>query len=213
MKRLTLCVLLYGALISAAAAQEPVPSLIRADLLIFHHTAATTEQVTYILNVPPRPGDTLQASVRLFHPTEAPDETDNNSDIRLVADDNKLNEGIEKLEQSGNFEVLHQVAWQQPVYDSANTPRVSLVSSRHGKLLKGTAQLSFERYFQLAITLLYEPRFSDAEPLEQESPESETVFIHLKEVMTDNILYYLDHPLVGVLAQITVLETIAPEDN
>ena len=55
--------------------------------------------------------------------------------------------------------------------------------------------------------MLYEPGFAASEPVEQDSLEIGTVLIKLKEVMTDNKLYYLDYPLLGVLAQITVLET------
>ncbi len=195
-----------------APAQEPVPTLCRVDLLIFRHTTTSAEQINDILNVPPHPGDSIQASVELFPSSSEKQTNGEDNRAHLIPGENKLSVEIEKLGRSEKFELLHQVSWQQPVYDPQNALYISLIPERRHNLLKGTLKLSYERYFQFAITLLYEPGFADLEPSEQESPESSTVFIHLKEVMTDNKLYYLDHPLLGVLARITVLETAAPGD-
>ena len=163
--------------------------------------------------MPPRPGDAILASVNPFARSTSAETADTSGGgIRLVESPGKLSAALATLDDSENFEPLHHVSWQQPVYDLQNALRVSLAPARRGNLLKANAKLSFDRYFQLAMTLLYEPGFSDAEPFEQDLPESNPVFIHLRETMTDNVLYYLDHPLVGVLAQITVLQTERPGD-
>ncbi len=210
MKKLA-SVLLLAAL--SAAAQEPVPALVQVDLLLFRHATTSPEQAGAIAALPSRPGDVIQASVELFAPSTGAATAGNKENaVRLVASPGKLNAALKKLGNSENFELLHQVSWQQPVYDPQNALHVALVPARRGGLLKGSAKLSFDRYFQLAMTLLYEPGFPDAEPSEQNSPASDTVFIHLKETMTDNKLYYLDHPLLGVLAQITVLTAARPGD-
>ena len=217
MKRSANCVLggAWALVMLAAAplaAQETVPTQVRVDMVIFRHTTASAEQINNLLNLPPQPGDHIQASVDLFR--DAPQsETAAADNVRLLTGYRKLNDHITQLEAAESFELLHQVAWRQPVYDPQNAVRVSLLPQRRGELLKGTAQLSFERFFQFAVTLLYEPGFSNLEPTEQAAPESDTIFIHLKEVMTDNVLYYLDHPLVGILAQVTILESANPGDS
>ncbi len=210
---LLLSALLLLTLPTPAPAQEPVPTLCQVDLLVFRHTTTSQEQINNILNVPPRPHDNIPAGVGLLAAPTEPAADDNPNDIRAINDDSALSGEAARLTQTKNFELLHRVSWQQPVYDLQNALHVAFVPARRGGLLKGSAKLSFDRYFQLAMTMLYEPGFADLEPTEQDSPESGTVFIHLQEVMTDNQLYYLDHPLLGVLAKITVLETDAPDDT
>ena len=213
MKRYAYAALLVALLPITAAAQEPVPVLVQTDLLLFQHTSILPEQIDAIAAMPPRPGDTLRASINLSADSTGKGTLSGaDSGIRLVESSGRMKRALKSIEDSENFKLLHQVSWQQPVHASHDAVYVALTPGRRGGLLKGNAKLSFERYFQLVITLLYKSSFQDSEPLERESPSSDTIFIHFRETMTDNVLYYLDHPIVGGLVQITVLESAPPSD-
>ena len=198
--------LLLTLLSPLAAAQEQAPVLAQVDLLLFRQLTTSPEQTSAIAVMPPRPGDVMQAGVELFARADEGEA----GDVRLVRGPGKLGAELDALDASDNFEVLHQVSWRQPVYDLQDALHVSLLPERRDGLLKGNAKLSFHRYFQLSVTLLYEPGFAAEEPSERDRPESDKVFIHLRETMTDNQLYYLDHPLVGALARVTVFDPETP---
>lgn len=200
---------LVAALLAAPAvpAQEQIPTRAQVDLLIFRHVTASPEQAGDIARTSSPLDDGVYTGVDPFSTETAVAE---NNVARLSESASKLNDEAKKISRSENFELLQRISWNQSVHDPQNAFHVSLLPARRGGLLKGAAKLSFERYFQLGITLLYEPGFAASEPAEQDSLETETVLIKLNEVMTDNKLYYLDYPLLGVLAWITVLETEAP---
>ena len=202
---LILFFLLFIAKISLA--QEKLPEKIQIDLLIFRHITATPDQINNILSLAPQQGDITQEGVKSLTNSTNKNTIQNEGDGFLkIVDSTKLENEIKKISQSEYFEIMQQITWQQPVYSPHNALFISLSPNRYNGLLKGTAKISFDRYFQLAIDLLYEPDLSDAEPTEQDSPESKLVLTHLTEVMTDNKLYYLDHPLLGVLAKVTVIK-------
>ena len=210
MNRLAFALLPATLFAAAATAQEPIPTRAQVDVLIFRHVAASPEQADNIARASPQHGGDVYTGVNPFS-TETGVTENNVSPLSESA--SRLNKEAQRITRAEDFELLQQISWNQPVHDPQNAFHVSLLPARRGGLLKGTAKLSFERYFQLEITLLYEPGFAASEPVEQDSPEIETVLIKLKEVMTDNKLYYLDYPLLGVLAQITVLETETPETS
>lgn len=197
--------LLPAALLVAppASAQQPAPLRAQVDLLIFRHVSASLEQAGNIVRTSPHDSDPVYTGTNLFSTETA---VAGNRSVRLSEKSNLLEEEAKKISDSEDFELLQRISWDQPAPDPQNAFHVSLLPTRRDGLLKAAAKLSLERYFQLEISLLYEPGFIDSEPVEQDSPETETVLIRLDEVMTDNILYYLDHPLLGVLAVITVLK-------
>lgn len=196
--------LLAALLAAPAQAQQTAPIRAQVDLLIFRHLAAPPEQAGDIARTSPHDGDYVYAGVNPFSTGTA---VAGDKSARLSEETDRLDDEAKRISDSEDFELLQRISWEQPAPDPQNAFHVSLLPARRDGLLKGAAKLSLERYFQLEISLLYEPGFTDSEPVEQDSLETETVLIRLDEVMTDNKLYYLDHPLLGVLALITVLKT------
>lgn len=180
----------------ASIAREPAE--IQLDLLVFRHNTTLPEQIDAILKVPPRPGDVIPPSVQLSAAT-------NGDELQLARSDS-LEKQAEEIEKSRHFDLLHKISWRQPVYALQDAPYVSLAPTSCCGLVQAVAKVFYERYFQLTISLLYDPELAQPELTEQDTPENKTVFINLKETMTDDKLYYLDHPLLGVVAKLTVTE-------
>lgn len=194
--KLSLWLFLLSLLPGASIAREPVE--VRIDLLVFRHNTAPDEQVDDILNVPRRSSDIIQPSARLASATS-------DSELRF-AEPGALEKQSAKIENSENFDLLHRVSWRQPVYTPQNAPYVSLSPDPCCGLTQAVAKVFFERYFQLVINLLYDPDLGRTIPTEQDTPENKTIFIRMRRTMADDTLYYLDHPLLGVIVKVTVIE-------
>ena len=69
-------------------------------------------------------------------------------------------------------------------------------------MLKGVAWLSYENYFQLRLDFQYDPEYSE-EPAVTPQPTTTLIPIHMKKVVGEEELHYLDHPIIGVLVEIT----------
>ena len=115
-----------------------------------------------------------------------------------------------RLEKSGQYQILHHAAWQQPV---ASPDEVHPVRLTNGKTLAqasasapavdGSLRLSKEQFLQLDLELLY--HYPTSAPNENPAA-SDGLLLQVNRKLRSGDLNYLDHPMVGVLAQITPVE-------
>ena len=214
MKKINLLALSLPIMLSSALPEitfaQPAEQ-IQIDLLVFRHNTASREQIDDVMSVPPRPGEVIQPGVQLSADTTA-DTVEKMSKPKIV-ETGGLEEQARKIREAEDFDLLYEVSWQQPIYTSQNAPYISLSPKKHTGLLRAVAKVSFDRYFQLVINLLYDANADNPEPAVQDIPESSALFIGMKEVMTDNLLYYLDHPLLGALAKVTVKPVQTESDS
>ncbi|MDQ4146834.1 MAG: peptidoglycan binding protein CsiV [Pseudomonadota bacterium] len=140
------------------------------------------------------------------------------------------------LENSGRYEVITDVAWRQPRLNeqSAKAVRIhggleytlpSAASTQTGILnsdlfndrqvsskleqLDGTVKVEPGRYLDVTTDfVLREPVATQALGMNQPGPANELYQFRIKHErrMQSNELYYLDHPLLGILVQITPME-------
>ena len=201
MKKNTPAVLLLFAssfLADASVAQTlaRTPEQVQVDLLVFRHNTATQKQINDIASVPPRPGATFR------------EEAGEGNETPIFTTEG-LEEQSRKIEESAIFDLLYRVSWRQPVYALQDAPYVSLAPQKRTGLLQAAVKVSFDRYFRLVIDLLYDPYLNASTSIEQDAPENRPLFIRMQEVVTDGTLYYLDYPLLGVIAKLTKVKDAA----
>ena len=115
-----------------------------------------------------------------------------------------------RLEKSGQYRILYHAAWRQPVAppDEAHPVRltngISLAqASLEAPAMDGSLKLSKERFLQLDLELLYHYPVSMSS---EEPVASDGLLLQTRRKLRPNDLNYLDHPVIGVLAQITPME-------
>ena len=115
-----------------------------------------------------------------------------------------LKDEAEKIELSNQYKLLYHVAWKQPPYHRAQARYIDILQGPANGLVQGVAWVSYERYFRLRLDLQYDPHFSN-NPEAMEMPQTFLIPIHIKKIMSEQKLFYLDHPIVGVLATVRAL--------
>ena len=173
------------------------------DLLVFRHTMVTEEQINDIASVPPLPGEITWEGGNL--PDVPPNATGEENEIRIITT-NGLEEQAKKIQASEFFEFLYRISWRQPVYTPQDARYIPLAPKKHTGLLQAAVKVAFERYFRLDMDLLYDPHIDGSRSIEQDAPENQPLFIRMQEVITDDALYYLDHPLLGVIVKVSVVK-------
>ena len=117
-----------------------------------------------------------------------------------------------RLEKSGQYRILHHAAWQQPAShpDEAHPVRLTngkkfSEASPDAPALDGSLQLSKEQFLQIDLNLLYHYPAATSDP-DGESTGSDGLLLQINRKLRPNDLNYMDHPLLGVLAQVTPVE-------
>ncbi len=174
----------------------------QVDLIIFRHNVVTEKQINDIVGASLRHGKPTQESNSPLGATVA-NAIREGSEVQIITTDG-LKEQARKIRESTIFDLLYQVSWRQPAYPLEDALYIPLAPEKHTGLLQVAAKVSFERYFLLMIDLLYDPHLNDLQPVEQGTPENQPLFIRVQETITDDALYYLDHPLLGVVARIVI---------
>lgn len=115
-----------------------------------------------------------------------------------------------RLEKSGQFRIIHHAAWQQPVSSPDEAYPVRLTNGRplaqaspKAPALDGSVQLSKEQFLQLDLELLYH---YPASATDGDSTASDGLLLQVNRKLRSGDLNYLDHPKIGVLAQVTPVE-------
>jgi hypothetical protein len=133
----------------------------------------------------------------------------------------QLRKAADSLRQSGQYQPLLHVAWRQPTVDRPQAQAVLLYegmtegASRATKeslavaRLVGTVTLSVSRYLHLEADLVYRPPTTASPPADATAPLQELPGYRLQESrrMRSGEVHYLDHPLFGVVALVTPVET------
>ena len=129
-------------------------------------------------------------------------QTDAYDDIRAVTEGQlRLTDEAQKIELDSRYELLYHGGWRQPPLHRAQTPYINILNEPQNGLLKATAWMSFESYFKLILDFQYDPAFDEAAQI-VDTPRTFSIPIHLERIMTDKKLFYIDHPVIGVIAVI-----------
>ena len=127
-------------------------------------------------------------------------QTDASDDIQAVSKNQlKLTSEAQKIQLDSRYELLYHGGWRQPPLHRAQTPYINILNGPQNGLLKGTAWMSFERFFKLILDFQYDPNFNDT-PEFVNTPQTFSIPIHLERIMPDEKLFYIDHPIIGVIA-------------
>ena len=115
-----------------------------------------------------------------------------------------------RLEKSGQYRILHHAAWQQPVSSPDEAHPVRLTNGRtlaqaspDAPAMDGSARLFKERFFQLDLELLYH---YPASVTDGDLAASDGLLLQVNRKLRPGDLNYLDHPAIGILAQVTPVE-------
>lgn len=117
----------------------------------------------------------------------------------------QLNDEVQKIKHHSQYELLYHGAWQQPPYHRAEAPYINILDGPQNGLLKSTAWLSYERYFKLLLNFQYDPEFDETSEV-VDIPQASPIFIRLERTLSEKKLFYLDHPVIGVIALISPIE-------
>lgn len=198
--------LAIGLIYSASLyAQEPA-DLYHVELIIFKQTNADAAIIELKDISRPESENYLQQTT--FHLWNI----DNNSDIQLLSPRKfLLADEAEYIETSNQYQLLYHVAWSQPPYYREQARYIDILKGPENGLTKGIAWVSYERYFRLRLALQYDPYFS-RNPETVDTPETFLIPIQIKRIMSEQKLFYLDHPIIGVLAIISPLSDTAIEE-
>ena len=109
-----------------------------------------------------------------------------------------LHDLVRRLENSGEFEVLQQLAWQQPVPERGN-PQPIYVNLSNGEL-QGHMAVTLGRFLHTQATLWLRPT-----PAEPTSDFAGYARLDQSQRMRSGELHYFDHPLFGLLVRIDKL--------
>ena len=187
-------------LLSAYAAYsnaQEVAEFYQAEIIVFKQIEADSA-INEIKDVshPQTSRHNERAALDLF-------KTDTDHKIQAVATDRlRLSAEARKIELDSRYELLYHGAWRQPPYNRAQAPLIKLLNEPQNGLLKGTAWMSYERYFKLLLNFQYDPDFARTAEV-VDTPRAFSIPIHLERTMSDNELFYIDHTIIGVIALIS----------
>ena len=122
-------------------------------------------------------------------------EMDDNAFKRRLREDFALHDLARRLRNSGEFEVLEQLAWQQPVPERG-APQPIYVNLNDGEL-QGHVAVTLGRYLHTQATLWLQPSQTDA----TSDPEGYAL-LNQSQRMRSGQLHYFDHPLFGMVVRI-----------
>ena len=114
---------------------------------------------------------------------------------RLPREQFALQDLARRLTNSGEFEVLEHLAWQQPIPERGN-PQPIYVNLNNGEL-QGHVAVTLGRYLHSQATLWLQPAQTEAQP----SPGGYAL-LDQSQRMRSGELHYFDHPLFGMLVRI-----------
>ena len=183
---------------TASNAQE-VAELYQVEVVVFKQMEADAAIAKIKdLNYPQSKQNKQRAALDLS-------KTNATSDIRTVPYNQlQLSSEAQKIKLDNRYQLLYHSAWQQPPYHRAQTPYINILNAPQNGLLKGTAWVSYERYFKLILDFQYDPDFDKASEV-VDTPQTFSIPIHLERTMSDEKLFYIDHPIIGVITLISPL--------
>ena len=178
-----------------AHAQEAA-ELYQIEMIIVKHAGAEIEALRDIVNP--------ELAHRLRQPALVLEDAAPADAIFPVTDTTqyRLTEQAEKIRADDSLTLVRHLAWRQPPYNRGQARYVHFLREPAAGVLKGVAWLSYENYFQLRLDFQYDPAYSE-DPAVTPQPTTALIPIHMKKVLADDELHYLDHPIIGVLVEIT----------
>lgn len=184
---------LVGAFCAHAQASA---ELYQVEMIIVKHADAEIESLRDVANP--------ELAHRLRQPALALADATPADAIFAVTDETRyrLTRQARRIRDDGSLTIVRHLAWRQPPYSRGQARYVHFLREPKDGVLKGVAWLSYENYFQLRLDFQYDPAYSE-EPSVTPQPTTTLIPIHMKKILGANELHYLDHPIIGVLVQIT----------
>ena len=111
------------------------------------------------------------------------------------------------LRRSGSYRPLLHTAWRQPGVDARGAVAVAVADDSVSPSVEGTLRLHRARYLHLNADLLYRR----AAPADADVTLPAGFRMAQSRKMRSEEIHYLDHPLFGVIVQVTPYEAPPPE--
>ena len=221
MRKISTWFLAFALLPAASWAED----LYRVEILIFTQPAESTDQIQHFESVPDLELDQAVDFRQYFcFPAQSGTEF-----IRRFLSEEEVAECLSgylrlnelrqplvgeriRLEKSGQYQILYHAAWQQPVSQPDEAYPVRLTNGKafsraspDAPALDGSLRLSKERFFQIDLELLYYYPAPASNP-DEEPAGSDGLLLQINRKLRSGDLNYIDHPLIGILAQVTLVE-------
>ena len=195
----TLFLLISFLICCGCANAQDTAELYQTEIIVFRQIEADTAiDKLKDLSYPQTSRHAERAALDLF-------QADADDDIQAVAGRQlKLTNEAQKIKLDSRYELLYHGGWRQPPLNRAQAPYINILNGPQNGLLKGTAWMSFERYFKLILDFQYDPNFNETAQF-VDTPQTFSIPIHLERIMEDEKLFYIDHPIIGVIAIINPL--------
>ena len=173
---------------NTVAAEEPTPTA-ESRVMALPRNRTEITPTTYLT--------LIQGMTTFIH------EMDENAFKRRPRENFTLHDLARRLRNSGEFEVLEQLAWQQPVPERG-APQPIYLNLNDGEL-QGHVAVTLGRYLHTQATLWLQPSQTGA----TSDPEGYAL-LDQSQRMRSGQLHYFDHPLFGMVVRI---DKVSPPAN
>ncbi|MBC6414088.1 MAG: hypothetical protein GDA45_04035 [Chromatiales bacterium] len=195
MKAIIVVVLLL--VCTAYAHAQDSAELYQAEIIVFKQIDADLE-LRQIQDISPLASEQNRerATLDLYQTTA-------HSSVRAVPSNRlQLAAEAQRIERDSRYQLLYHGAWQQPPYDRSRAPHINILREPQNGLLKGTAWMGYGGYFKLLLDFQYDPDYDQASEV-LDVPQTFSVPISVDRIIAENKLFYIDHPIIGVITLIT----------
>ncbi len=208
--------LLLLTLMLAPAAAISAESWYQVEMIVFTHKGASLNSEHWP-DDPGRPNGRGAIPLRHASGGTGPSAPKGGAAYTLLDDTAfQLNDEYAKLRRSGRYEPVLHLAWKQPATRRSKTRPVALTSRRSAgrpPRIEGVIRISKQRYLHADVDLILTRPVAPGQAPAADGgfgPAYRSYRMHAKKRMRSGKLYYLDHPLMGVLIKITPLKPPAP---
>ena len=205
-----------------APAPEKLPEVLQVELLVFRHHF-TEERGRALHEVQGLETPALPDAREMFMPGDVFDvELD---EVHAVTDYKNfiLHREAQRVRASKDMEIVYHAAWTQPLYPEGEVVEIRLLREQDSGLIDAVARATAGDYSQIDVHLYYDldsGRFATAPdcgepPVEgcverTVEPTSRILYIKLSGSTPEGRLLYLDHPVLGILAQVKITKRVPP---
>jgi len=196
---------------------------VQVELIVFQHTLASSLHEEHWPSHPALPVIDNAIELQQYYP-EYSDFNFPKSELQafqlLPASEFKLAKEEKKLNAQKDYNILLHLSWKQPVDTSKSAVPVHITNieddisydeqSSNNKKIDGTVTISKKNYLNFQANLSLKLPLSDIkiDVPAQFIDKKEFAVFHLVQTrkMRPNEMHYLDHPLFGVIVQMTPVE-------
>ncbi len=186
---------------AVSLAQKAIGEDIVQVELVFFQTEKIDETITdRLLELPPPDYESLMRSAFNLYSTAS--STIKPQAIRTTPS-TLLPEEFKRLQKQSDFDVIFHASWVQPAYAPGQNVIVQVTPGRQKSIMRAQANIFYEGLYKLNLNILYDTGHT---LLSDSVPQAKPLFIPLEIIMAEDKTYYLDHPLLGVLARLSLIK-------